>query len=149
MLFAINVKEAIGSGMCHALHRCAKTRPTANTWKPMIWIQDTYIYVLENKQLVWESDVTKEDREKSQDSDKDSDKIMEVDVEYPEELHKLHSNVPVLPKIMKIDSWAAFLQSVWQKNYVMHIIALRQGFDNWLILQKSTQGNRVKSICMT
>ena len=124
------VKEAITGGMCHALHRYAKTRPATNTWKPMTWIQDTYIYVLENKQLVWESDVTKVGREKRQHTDKDIDKIMEVDVEYPKELHKLHSNVPVLPKIMKIDSWAAFLQSLWQKNYVIQIIALRQ---HWII----------------
>ena len=75
------VKEAIRGGMCHALHRYAKTRLATNTWKPVIWIQDAYIYVLENKQLVWESDVTKVGREKRQHSDKDIDKIMEVDVD--------------------------------------------------------------------
>ena len=130
MLFAINVKEAIGSGMCHALHRYAKTRPTTNTWKRMIWTQDTYIYVPERKYLVLDRDVTKVDREKRQDSYEDSDKIMDADVEYPKELHNLHSNVPVLPKRMKIDSWAGFLQSVWQKSYIIHIIALRQALDN-------------------
>ena len=70
----------------------------------MIWTQDTYIYVPESKHLVWDRDVTKVDREKRQDSYEDSDKIMDLDVEYPKELHNLHSNVPVLPKRMKIDS---------------------------------------------
>ena len=70
----------------------------------MIWTQDTYIYVPESKHLVWDRDVTKVDREKRQDSYEDSDKIMDADVEYPKELHNLHSNVPVLPKRMKIDS---------------------------------------------
>ena len=70
----------------------------------MIWTQDTYIYVPESKHLVWDRDVTKVDREKRQDSYEDSDKIMDLDLEYPKELHNLHSNVPVLPKRMKIDS---------------------------------------------
>ena len=70
----------------------------------MIWTQDTYIYVPESKHLVWDRDVTKVDREKRQDSYEDSDKIMDLDVEYPKELHNLHSNVPVLPKRMKIYS---------------------------------------------
>ena len=49
----------------------------------MIWTQDTYIYVPESKHLIWDRDATKVDREKRQDSYEDSDKIMDVDVEYP------------------------------------------------------------------
>ena len=35
--------------------------------------------------------------------DNDKEYFLEVDVQYPRELHDLHSNLPFLPKKMKIE----------------------------------------------
>ena len=40
---------------------------------------------------------------KNYDEDSDKEYIFEVDVEYPKRLHDLHSDLPVLPKKIKID----------------------------------------------
>ena len=41
---------------------------------------------------------------KSYKNDSDEGYIFEVDVQYPENLHSLHNNLPFLPEIMKIET---------------------------------------------
>ena len=41
---------------------------------------------------------------KSYKNDSDGGYIFEVDVQYPENLHSLHNNLPFLPEIMKIET---------------------------------------------
>ena len=52
----------------------------------------------------WMEDLSKIDKDFMKNYDKDSDKgyILEVDVEYPKNLHDLHSGLPFLPERMKI-----------------------------------------------
>ena len=69
------------------------------------------------------------------DCDINSDKgyILEVDVEYPENLHKLRSDLPFLPERMKINNSKKLVCSVRNKeNYVVHIRALKQALDHGL-----------------
>ena len=40
---------------------------------------------------------------KNYDENSDKGYILEVDVEYPKNLHKVHSNFPFLPKRLKIN----------------------------------------------
>ena len=53
----------------------------------------------------WVKNTSKIDEEFTKNYDEDSDKryILEVDVKYPRKLHDLHSDLPFLPKRMKID----------------------------------------------
>ena len=53
----------------------------------------------------WVKDTSKIDEKFIKDYDEDSDKghIFEVDVKYARRLHDLHSDLPFLPKRMKID----------------------------------------------
>ena len=53
----------------------------------------------------WVKDLSKIDEDFIKNYDKNSDKgnILEVDVEYPKNLHDLHSDLPFLPERMKID----------------------------------------------
>ena len=71
--------------------------------------------------------------------DEDSDKgyLLEVDVEYPENLHDLHSDLPFSPERMKIDKCKKLACNLYDtKNYVVHIRSLKQALNHGLILKK-------------
>ena len=70
---------------------------------------------------------------------KNSDKgyILEVDVDYPSKLHKLHSDMPFLPERMIIDKTKKLVCNLHdKKNYVVHISVLKQALDHGLKLRK-------------
>ena len=72
--------------------------------------------------------------------DENSDKwyILEVDVKYPKNLHKLHSDLPFLPERKKIKKWEKLVCTIQnKKNYVIDIRALKQALNHGLILKKS------------
>ena len=71
---------------------------------------------------------------KNCDENDDSGAILEVDVDYPKKLPKLHSNLPFLPermKISKVDKLVCGVQN--KRNYIVHIAALKQALDYGLI----------------
>ena len=70
---------------------------------------------------------------------KNSDKgyILEVDVDYPSKLHKLHSDMPLLPERMKIDKTQKLVCNLRdKKKYVVHISILKQALNHGLKLKK-------------
>ena len=74
---------------------------------------------------------------KSYDEDSDKGYILEVDVEYPKNLHDLHSGLPLLPERMKINKCNKLVCNLYDKsNYVVHIRALKQTLNNGLISKK-------------
>ena len=69
---------------------------------------------------------------------KNSDKgyILEVDVDYPIKLHKLHSDMPFLPEKMKIDKTQKLVCNLHdKKKYVVHISILKQALNHGLKLK--------------
>ena len=65
-----------------------------------------------------------EDFIKNCDEDSYRGYLLEVDVEYPKDLHKLHSDLPFLPERMKINKCDKLVCNVRDKeNYVIHILA--------------------------
>ena len=88
----------------------------------------------------WVSDISgmNENFVKSYDK-KNSDKgyILEVDVDYPSKLHKLHSDMPFLPERMKIDKTQKLVCNLRdKKKYVVHISILKQALNHGLKLKK-------------
>ena len=70
---------------------------------------------------------------------KNSDKgyILEVDIEYPKNLHDLHNDLPFLPERMKIKKCNKLVCNLYDKNnYVVHIRALKKALNYKLILKK-------------
>ena len=60
-----------------------------------------------------------------------------MDVEYPKNLHKLHSDLPFLPERMKINNCTKLVCNVQDKeNYPIHILALKQRLNHGLKLTK-------------
>ena len=53
---------------------------------------------------------------KNYDEDSDKGYILEVDVEYPKNLHDLHSDLPFLPEIMRINKCSELVCNFYDKN---------------------------------
>ena len=86
-------------------------------------------------------DLSKFDEKFIKNYDENSDKgyILEADIEYSKNLHKLHSNLPFLPERMKINKCSKLVCTIEdKKSYVIHIRALKQALNYGLILKKST-----------
>ena len=116
------IEEGVRGGICHAVHRFAKANNTymKNYDKSK---ESSYIQYLDANNLYgaamseklpingfkWVNDISGINKTfvKSYDK-KNSTKgyILEVDVDYPNKLHKLHSDMPFLPEKMKIGKFA-------------------------------------------
>ena len=67
----------------------------------------------------------------------DKDYILEVDVDYPIKLHKLHSDMPFLPERMKLDKTQKLVCNLHdKKKSVVYISILNQALNHGLKLKK-------------
>ena len=74
---------------------------------------------------------------KNYDEKSDAGYLFVVDVEYPKNLHKLHSDLPFLPERMKINKCTKLVCNVQDKeNYPVHVLALKQALNHGLKLEK-------------
>ena len=92
-----------------------------------------------NFKWVEKDDASKFDEEFIKNCDENSDKgyILEVDIEYPENIRMLHSDLPFLPERMKISKCTKLVWTILNKeNYVVHIRALKQALNHGLKLTK-------------
>ena len=74
---------------------------------------------------------------KNYDEEGNTGYLFVVDVEYPKNLHKLHSNLHFLSERMKTnkhDNLVCNLNN--QENYPVHILVLKQALNHRLTLQK-------------
>ena len=92
-----------------------------------------------NFKWIEKDDISKLDENLIKDYDENSDKayVLEVDVEYPESICMLHSDLPFLPERMKINKYTKLVCNIHNKeNYVIHIEALTQALNHGLKLTK-------------
>ena len=74
---------------------------------------------------------------KNYDEESDVGYILEVDLDYPKNLHDSHSDLPVLPQRMKINKCDKIIYNLYDKNnYVVHIKLLKPALNHVLILKK-------------
>ena len=63
--------------------------------------------------------------------------FLEVDIQYPENLHNLHNDLPFLPEKMKIEKVEKLEVNLHnKKEYGIHIRNLKQGVNHGLVLRK-------------
>ena len=89
----------------------------------------------------WIEDTSKINEEFIKNYDENNDKgyILEVDVKYPKRLHKLHSDLPFLPKRMKIDKCKKLVCNLLnKKKYVVHIKSFKTSIKSWIKIKKSS-----------
>ena len=87
----------------------------------------------------WVKNTSKIDEKFIKNYNEDSDKgyIFEADVKYPRILHALHSDLPFLPKRMKIDKCKKLVCNLRNKKiYTVHIRSLKQALNYGLKLKK-------------
>ena len=148
------VEEGIKDGICHSIHRYAKANNKymknydKNEESSYIQYLDTnnlYGWAMCQKLPVngfkWIEDTSKINEEFIKNYDENNNKgyILEVDVKYPKKLHDLHSDLPFLPKRMKIDKCKKLMCNLRIKKYVVHIKSLKQALNHGLTLKKFTE----------
>ena len=90
---------------------------------------------LDNFKWVDDLSMFTEDFIKSYDEESDIGYLLVVDVEYPKNLHMLHSDLPFLPDRMKVNNVKKLVYNVTDKeNYSIHIVALKQTLNHGLKL---------------
>ena len=110
------VEEGIRGGICHSIHRHAKAnnkymnnydKNEESSYIQYLDANNLYGWAMSQKLPVngfkWVNDEINAEFIKNYDENSDKGYILEVDVKYPRRLHDLHSDLPFLPKIMKID----------------------------------------------
>ena len=124
------VEEGIRGGICHSIHRHAR----ANNKYMKNYDENkvsSYIQYLDANNLrgwamsqklpvngfKWVNDVSEINEEFIKNYDENNDKgyILEVDVKYPKKSHDLHSDLPFLPKRMKIDKCKNLVRNLRNK----------------------------------
>ena len=146
------VEEGIRGGICHSIHRYAKANnkymKNYNENEKSSYIQyldanNLYGWAMSQKLPVngfkWLEDTSEINEEfiKNYDENNDKEYILELDVKYPRKLHDIHSDLPFLPKRMKIDKCKKLVCNLLNnKKYVMHIKSLTQALNHGLKLKK-------------
>ena len=147
------VEEGIRGGICHSIHRYAKANnkymENYDKNKESSYIQyldanNLYGWVMSQKLPVnnfkWVEDVSRINEEFIKNYNENSSKgyILEVDVKYSKKLHDLHSDLPFLPKRIKIDKWKKLVCDLHnKKKYVVHIKSSKQALNNGLKLKRA------------
>ena len=149
MLFM--VEEGIRGGICHSIHRYAKANNKYMTnydeneepsYTQYLDANNLYGWAMSQKLPVnhfkWVKDTSKINEEFIKNYYENSEKgyILEVDIKYPKKLHDLHSDLPYLPRRMKIDKCKKLVYNLHNvKKYVVHIKSLKQALNHGLKLK--------------
>ena len=145
-------EEGTRGGMCQATYRYAKANNKymknydENKESSFLIYDDAnnlYGFAMCKKLPVsdfkWVDDLSifTEDFIKNYDEEDDTGYLFVVDVEYPKNLHKLHSDLPFLPERMKINKCTKLACNVQDKeNYPVHVLTLKQALNHGLKLTK-------------
>ena len=145
-------EEGTRGGMCQATYRYAKANNKymknydENKESSFLIYDDAnnlYGFAMCKKLPVsdfkWVDDLSifTEDFIKNYDEEDDTGYLFVVDVEYPKNLHKLHSDLPFLPERMKINNCTKLVCNLNDKeNYPVHVLALKQALNHGLKLTK-------------
>ena len=148
----LTIEEGIRGGICHAIQRYAKANNEYmrdyDKNKESSYIQYLDANNLYGKAMTkelpvrgfrWMTDISRMDEEFARSYDKNDIKgyILEVDVDYPNELQNLHCDFPFLAESMVINNTKKLVCNLQdKKNYVVHINILKQALDHGLKLRK-------------
>ena len=146
------IEEGIRGGICHAIQRYAKAnnkymkdydKKKKSSYIQYLDANNLYGKAMTEKLPVrrfrWIDDISRMDEDFVRGYDKNDNKgyILEVDVDYPNKLQNLHSDLPFLPERMVINNTKKLVCNLHdKKNYVVHINVLKQALDHGLKLRK-------------
>ena len=128
------VEEGVRDGMCHVVHRYAKANnkymKNCDEKKEFSFLEyldanNLYGWAMCQKLPIsgfkWVRNVSRIDKGFIKDYDEDGDVgfFLKIDIEYPKELHDLHSNLPFLPEIMKINNCNKLVRNFYDKKSML------------------------------
>ena len=128
------VEKRIRGGICHAIHKYTKANnkymknydeKEESSYIQYLDANNLYGGAMSQKLPVvgfkWEKNKSKftEDFIKNYNEDSDKGYILEVDVNYPENLHDLHSDLPFLPERMKINKCTKLVCNLYDKKTML------------------------------
>ena len=140
------VEEGIRGGICHSIHGHAKANNKymknydenkESSYTQYLGANNLYGWVMSQKLTVngfkWVSNEINEEFIKNYDENSDKGYILEVEIKYPRKLHDLHSDLPFLPKRMKIDKCKELVCNLRnKKKYIVHIKSLKRALNHGL-----------------
>ena len=146
----LTVEEGIRGRVCHSIHRHAKANNKymknydeneESSYIQYLDVNNLYGWAICQKLPVngfkWVNNEINEEFIKNYDENSDKGYILEIDVKYPRKLHDLHSDLPFLPKRMKIDKCKKLVCNLLhKKKYVVHIKSLKQALNHGLKLKE-------------
>ena len=148
----LKVEEEIRGRICHSIHRYAKVNnkymENYNKNEESSYIQylaanNLYGWIMSQKLPInnfkWVEDTSKINEEfiRNYNENRNKGYIHEVDVKYPKKLHDSHSDLPFLPRRLKIDKCKKFVCNLQNnKKYVVHIKSLKQALNHGLKFKK-------------
>ena len=146
------VEEGIRGGICHSIHRFAKANnkymENYDENKESSYIQyldanNLYGWAMSQKlpknNFKWVEDTSRINEEFIKNYNENSNEryILEVVVKYPKKLHDSHSDLPFLPRRMKIDKCKKLVCNLHnKKKYIVHIKSLKQALNLGLKLKR-------------
>ena len=146
------VEEGTRGGICHSVHRYAKAnnkymkdydKNIESSYIQYLDANNLYGWAMSQKLPVnnfkWVEDTSKLNEKFIKNYCENSGKgyILEVDVKYLKELHDLHSDLPFLPRKMKIDKCKKLVCGLHnKKKYVVYIKSLKQALNHGLKLKR-------------
>ena len=146
------VEEGIRGGICDAMQHYAKAnnkymkdydRKKRSSYIQYLDANNVYGKAMTEKLPVrgfrWMDDISKIDQDFVKVYNKNDNKgyILDVDVDYPNKLQNLHSDLPFLPERMVINNTKKLVCNLNdKKNYIVHINVLKQALDHGLKLRK-------------
>ena len=138
-------EKGIRGGMCNAIHKYAKAnnkylknynKNTESSYLTYLDANNLYGWAMSQKLPVrnfkWINElyIFTEDFIKNYDENRDIGYIFEVDVDYPKNIHMLHSDLPYLPERMEINKCTKLVCTTqYKENYIVHIRALKQALN--------------------
>ena len=130
------IGKGIRGGICHSVYRHAKANnkymkiyDKNNESSYMIYMDANNLngYAMSKKLPVdgfeWVEDLSTIDEDFIKNYDEDSDAVyfIEADLEYPKELHTLHSDLPFLPERMKLNKCKKLICNLYDKKNMLII----------------------------
>ena len=128
------VEEGIRGGICHSIHRytrannkCMKNYDKNEESLCIQYLEANHLYGWAMSQKLpvngfkWVNNEINEEFIKNYDENNDKVYILEVDIKYPKKLHDLHSDLPFLPKRMKIDKCKKLVCNLLNKKNTLRI----------------------------
>ena len=146
------IEEGIRGGICHVVNRYASAnnhymkdydKNKESSYIQYLDANNLYRAVMSKKfpikRFKWMDDISRIDEELIKGYDENSSKgyVLEVDVNYPQELYDIHSDMPFLPERMVINKTKKLVCNLHdKKKYVAHVSVLKQALNHGLKLPK-------------